>query len=64
MKSVRKFNVPVLVIALSMLFAGTTIIYRGAIWNVALGDKKYFVGAVAILAGLYFLFSALKKTKQ
>lgn len=63
MKSLRKFNRSAVITGLAMLFLGTNILFRGTIWNVVLGDERYFVGGLALLAGLYFVFLGFKTPK-
>lgn len=56
-----KINIPVVVVGVSILLAGTNIIYRGNIWNIVLDDERYFVGGLALLVGLYITILGLKK---
>jgi hypothetical protein len=53
MKSFSKINIPIVIIGFSMLFAGANIVYRGNVWNLVLGNERYFVGGLALLVGVY-----------
>lgn len=56
-----RVNVPVMVVGLALLFGGASIIFRGRIWDLALGDERFLVGGIMLLIGMYFSILALKK---
>jgi hypothetical protein len=56
-----KFNLPVLICGLAMLFFGINVLYRGNVWSVVLGNERYLVGGVAIVFAFYLAFLGLKQ---
>lgn len=50
-----------MVVGLALLFGGASIIFRGRIWDLALGDERFLVGGIMLLIGMYFSILALKK---
>ena len=50
----HKINIPVVIVGVSLLVAGVNTIVRGNIWDLVLGDERYFVGGIALAVGLFF----------
>lgn len=51
----NRSNVGVILFGLVCIASGALLIAKGTVWNLSLGDKKYLVGGVMSLYGLYAL---------
>lgn len=62
MKLLRKINL-IMALGTIMLLVGMLVIYDGVTRaGVLVGGERYFVGGLAVLVGLYFIFLGFKKT--
>ncbi len=64
MIALDKIDIPMVVIGASILFAGVNILIRGNIWNIVLGDERYIIGGIALLAGLCITVLGFRKLQR
>lgn len=48
-------------IGFASFLSGLSIIFRGTIWNLGLGNERYLVGGIAIFFGIYCLALGAKQ---
>jgi len=48
----KKINIPVLLVGVVCVIGGVGTLYKGMVWNLALGDEKYILSFVQFSFGI------------
>lgn len=59
---VGKPHPPVLIIGLGFLLGGINLLLKGNIWNLVLGNERYWIGGVSVVFGVVVLTASFFKS--